>query len=334
MLENVQNVHLVTFVEFPPFWVVWFGFEMKELVSPKQVAKAIGVGESTVKRWCDRGLIPMAKTAGGHRRLRTADVLAYVAEHGYSLSSPQLLGLPVGLGQTTWTIARARERFLQALIENDDLVARQLLMDLVLAKHSVTAICEDVIAESFHAIGDLWDCGDLYVYQERRSCEVCLRLLHEMATAIPTPPAMAPLAIGATIAGDIYTLPVTMAGLVLKSLGWNAELLGTNLPFDTLVQAVRDVRPRMFWLSASHIENESAFVEGLNLLFEVLNQVGASLVIGGRGITNELREQLMMHCFTEDFRALEMFARSLHPIRSEPTPPKDRANVKDEVLKS
>ena len=47
---------------------------MKTTISPRQVARAIGVGESTLKRWCDRGLIPMLKTAGGHRRLAVSDV--------------------------------------------------------------------------------------------------------------------------------------------------------------------------------------------------------------------------------------------------------------------
>ncbi len=194
------------------------GPDMNELVSPRQVAKAIRVSESTVKRWCDRGLIPMAKTAGGHRRLRTADVLAYITEQGYDLTSPELLGLPAGLGKTSWTIGRARQRFRKALIENDNRVARQLLIDLVLANHSITAICDDVIAESFHEIGEMWNCGDLYVYQERRSCEICLGLLHDLGATMALPTSAAPRAIGATIAGDVYTLPVTMAGLVLKSL--------------------------------------------------------------------------------------------------------------------
>jgi excisionase family DNA binding protein len=304
---------------------------VKELVSPKQVAKAIGVGESTVKRWCDRGLIPMAKTAGGHRRLRTADVLAFIAEQGYELSSPELLGLPVGLGTTDWTIKRACERFRQALIESDDLIARQLLLDLAVAKHSITAICEDVIAESFHEIGDLWDGGDLYVYQERRSCEICLRLLHELSSTIGLPPTAAPVAIGATISGDFYTLPVTMAGLVLKSVGWNASLLGTNLPFDTLLQAVDDVRPRIFWLSVSHIAEKSSFLEKVNELFAFINDRSGSLVIGGRAITKSMREEIMMHCFTEDFRALEMFARSLHPVSSAPTPPRATVTANDSV---
>ena len=38
---------------------------MNELVSPKQVAHAMGVSESSLKRWCDQGLIPTVRTAAG-----------------------------------------------------------------------------------------------------------------------------------------------------------------------------------------------------------------------------------------------------------------------------
>ena len=57
---------------------------MKKLISPKQVARAIGVSESTLKRWCDRGLIPMTKTAGGHRRMEVEAVVdaAKLAKEG------------------------------------------------------------------------------------------------------------------------------------------------------------------------------------------------------------------------------------------------------------
>ena len=49
-----------------------------QLLSPKQVARALGVSESSLKRWCDKGLIPTERTAGGHRRLPLAGVLDFL----------------------------------------------------------------------------------------------------------------------------------------------------------------------------------------------------------------------------------------------------------------
>ena len=80
--------------------------ENSDLVSPRQAARAMGVSESSLKRWCDQGLIRMTRTAGGHRKLPIAEVLRYVRDHNRPLLHPDLLGLPaaspgavIGLGR-------------------------------------------------------------------------------------------------------------------------------------------------------------------------------------------------------------------------------------------
>ncbi|OYW17913.1 MAG: hypothetical protein B7Z55_11620, partial [Planctomycetales bacterium 12-60-4] len=66
----------------------------RELLTPKQVAVAIGVSESSLKRWCDRGILPTVRTAGGHRRIPTSGVLKFLQQSGHPLVQPEVLGLP------------------------------------------------------------------------------------------------------------------------------------------------------------------------------------------------------------------------------------------------
>ena len=66
---------------------------IKELLSPKQVAQALGVSESSLKRWCDQGLIATIRTGGGHRRLALPDVLRFIRDGEHRLVSPEALGL-------------------------------------------------------------------------------------------------------------------------------------------------------------------------------------------------------------------------------------------------
>ena len=51
---------------------------MRDLLTPKQVARAIDVSESSIKRWCDKGVIETQYTAGGHRRITMAGLIEFV----------------------------------------------------------------------------------------------------------------------------------------------------------------------------------------------------------------------------------------------------------------
>lgn len=51
-------------------------FEHENLMTTQEVAKLLGVGPSSVKRWADDGRLPTIKTPGGHRRFRKNDVLS------------------------------------------------------------------------------------------------------------------------------------------------------------------------------------------------------------------------------------------------------------------
>tara|TARA_R110002072_G_scaffold13481_3_gene57034 strand:+ start:130686 stop:131591 length:906 start_codon:yes stop_codon:yes gene_type:complete len=294
---------------------------MPKHTSPKQVARAIGVSESTLKRWCDSGLISMTKTAGGHRRIEIEAVIRFLRQNGRELVEPELLGLPVTAGKTAWTLNRATDRLIAALIAGEEAVVRQLVFDLLLANHSPTAIADDVVTPAMHRIGEQWSCGDVAIYQERRACEICIRVIHELQQSSTCRQAQSPEAIGGTIEADFYTIPVALAETVLTSVGWHATTLGTNLPFNTLCQALEMSRPRLIWLSVSHIADNEQFVAGVNQLFQTALESATALAIGGQAVSEPLRRQIQYTVFCETFRDLERFARSLHPVPGTPTPP-------------
>ena len=184
---------------------------MIEMLSPRQVCRAIGVSESTLKRWCDRGLIKTIKTEGGHRKLPVSDVLRFVKERNHNITSLEGLGLPPQ-PQSPVGFDLAVKRVSDALIKGDGDQAWQLCFDLYNAKHSITAICDKVLSPALAEIGRHWESHSADIYQERRSCEVAQRILFELRHFLP-PADPHWTAIGGTLTGDNYSLPTTMTEL-------------------------------------------------------------------------------------------------------------------------
>lgn len=282
-----------------------------DLVSPKQVARAIGVSESSLKRWCDQGLIETVRTAGGHRKMPIAEVLRFVREHDHKLASPEVLGLPPVSDHAGLGLTRGKPRLVDALLAGDELLARQIVLDLYLAKHSLSVICDQVIAAAFREIGDRWACHTADVYQERRGCEIVLHILFDLRR-VQQAPAGKWLATGGTIEGDLYSLPSAMAELVLRQSGYRATSLGTSIPFASLVKAVQETQPKVFWLSVSHIREGLDFVASFAALSQACTAVGTALVVGGRALTEDLRQQMNYSAYCDTMQHLEGFATSLH----------------------
>lgn len=267
---------------------------MSQLLSPKQVARSIGVSESSLKRWCDQGIIATAKTPGGHRRLLLGDVVRFLRETKRPLVQPDAIGLPPGVGtEKTGSGDDAGETFVdeyhRLLAAGDSRECRRLVLDRYLTGDGIAAICEDLLAPSMHRIGDLWTCGEVEVYQERRACEVVSLALNDLRALMPTPPDDAPVAIGGTPAGDNYRLPSLMVEMVLLESKWQAISLGCDLPFETLKAAAVKYQPAMLWLSLTSSMGDSGpnsdLEQKLTLFAEQLPE-SVRLVLGGRAIAD------------------------------------------------
>lgn len=284
---------------------------MSGYFSPKDVAAALGVSESSLKRWVDKGLIRAEKTAGGHRRLGLDAVLEYVRSKRRGLIQPEVLGLPAGAGISVPEAGAVNRSFLQALISGDELTASQVILDAFIGGFSVAGIFDEIVAPGFETLGSLWKCGSLAVYQERRACEVCTRVLHELRRAVGPGPAGGPKAVGGTLDGDPYTIATAMAELVLRDAGCRATSLGNMLPFDTLSHALENERPQLMWISVTVIRDQDRFTANLNALFEKAQSVGAALVVGGQALTSELRRLLRYTAYCDNFRHMESLAQMM-----------------------
>jgi len=289
---------------------------MKELLTPRQVARAIGASEASLKRWCDKGLLPATRTAGGHRRLPLSGVLQFLRDRGQRLVRPEVLGLPSSSGKGEFTLEHAREAMRAALEGGDEERLLRLVFDLYLGGRQACEILDGALAPALHAVGERWQHGETEVYEERRGIQVALAVLYRLVRSLPAPPDGAPLAVGGTLSGDPYTIPTLMAEICLRESGWDARSFGTDLPADTMCTALERLRPRLFWLSVSTWRSETDFLDSYGRVQQKARELGVPVVVGGRALTDAVRRRMEYAAYCDTLRHLEAFARTLLPKRA------------------
>jgi excisionase family DNA binding protein len=287
---------------------------VNNLMSPRQAAKVVGVSESSLKRWCDQGLIPVVRTVGGHRKLPIGNVIKFVEERDrpkvLELDPRLRAALPMTRHETG--LEKNGEHLAEALLQGDESLARQIVFNFYLAKDSISAICDEVLWKAFREIVSRCEAQTAEVYQERRSREIVQRILFEMRRTQAEPDLLLP-ACGGAFEGDGHPLPTMMVELVLRDAGWNATSLGSSIPPQSMAKAIDQLKPKLFWVFASHISDVNQFVLDFKSVWKVAKANGTALVIGGRAFKHELRERLTYCCHCDTMQQLEAFAKTVHP---------------------
>lgn len=264
----------------------------RDFITPRQLAAAIGVSESSLKRWTDKGLLPVNKTAGGHRRIPLTHVVQFLRTTRTPLANPEILGLrsPLDFGPVTSVSATAA--IYECLRSGDGASAASVLMRCYLAEQSVAAICDLVIQPAMAAIGEEWARGQMDVFEEHRATQMCVSLLAVLRRLLPDPPNDAPVAVGGAGPDDPYLIATAMVQLALTEMGFRAVNLGANTPLESLERAARTLGARVAWLSVSEGADPERLFGAVDTLAAALDARKTTLILGGRVLDAIARDRL------------------------------------------
>ncbi|MEP0545989.1 MAG: cobalamin-dependent protein [Rhodothermales bacterium] len=256
--------------------------------SPRELATAVGVSESSMKRWIDAGELEAARTAGGHRRVSQREAVRFIRERALHVVDPAALRLPelVGLPDIEAAPVTA-EGLIEALVAGEAARARALVVAAYVGGASLASLCDGPLRGALHHAGMLWENGGGGVDPsgigiEHEAVDVFVQILHQIRTLRPLAPDGAPVAVGGAFEGDPYTVPSLMAAAVLEDLGFDVTNLGPNTPIDVLADAARRRRADLVWLSVSASPPDEELRRASAALATELNAAGARFVVGGR----------------------------------------------------
>lgn len=281
------------------------------LLRTRQVAEALGVSVSTIKRWVDSGALRATRTVGKHRLVPLEEAIQFAKRQ--DLSPVRLEAMLEGNAAAVVTVDEAfREALVEALCRGRLADVKSSIAAAYANSRGASQLADDLIRPVMERIGHGWSEGLVDVYEEHRATRIVEMALIALIGKVTTAPG-APLAMGATPEGDPYTLSGLLGELALRELGWDVMNLGPSLPMASLARAVRDRRPKLVWISINFLTDPERFVREYEGFFDAASSAGAAVYLGGPALDRPLRARLVAAGFGERIAHLAEFARRLCP---------------------
>ncbi len=258
---------------------------MSPIISPKELADAIGVSESSLKRWADGGLIRVTRTVGGHRRIAIGEAIRFIRSMRAPLLRPEAIGMSdlAGHANQAYSTEDPTEQLFTFLRDGRADEAWGLIASLYLSGRSVAEIGDGPIRIAMQRLGDLWQHDDAGIFIEHRATAICCHVVERLRSLL-SPPGADFCAVGGGVAGDPYLLASLLSATALTAEGIAATSLGPDTPFNSLRAAYEEYRPKLMWLSISSVRNERELEDGIASLAKHLAGSDCLLVLGGREI--------------------------------------------------
>ena len=261
----------------------------RDLLTTREVAKILGVGTTSIKRWADSGLLRCVKTPGGHRRFPREGVDAFL-ERGQSEQAydPR---------QSSQNRTESWLRRLKDGISTNDIVKS---LHAERRSHGSWYEVADSMSVVLEEIGRAWARGDLSVIQEHIISERLMRALARIVEAdLPTDGARTCMLMSAE--GDEHTLGLSLLELCLREVGWSTTWVGRKTPIHIACEFILSHDIQMVAVSASEYSRDgSALADQANRLAGACRTRNIPLMLGGMGLwPSDIEDTTRIFTFTQ-----------------------------------
>ena len=187
------------------------------------------------------------------------------------------------LGNRKDNLQQSQSAYARALIDGNADATGRVIEELLNRRCSLSEIYTQVITPALVSIGDLWCSKDISVADEHLATQIVLSHLDRLSSMFAWQERRSSFRLlVACVEGERHYIGARMFADLCLSHGWSAEFLGSDVPNDALIDAVKKRAPHAVALSAT-------MEQGLPHVGRLTRELGAlapapRIILGGQAI--------------------------------------------------
>ena len=253
------------------------------VLSTRQVAQLLAVGEATVKRWADSAEIQCVRSPSGHRKFRLRDVTAFVHQRRHEV---------LGALSSSLTPDGAKAGDAVAALENyalrgDAAACVGQMATLRLHGASLAEIFDERLGPALRGLGRKRESGTLSAAEEQLAHQTIVDAIAR-AQPLAEPPgepnrADRGTAVVATAAADQHDVGAKMAACLLRARCFEVLAPPAQTGARDLAEMIVRARAAVVALACNPRREPHALVEHIDLAEQAVRQTGGILLVLGPG---------------------------------------------------
>ena len=200
----------------------------------------------------------------------------------------------------------------QGIIDGDAATVKQEVQAAVDAGYSAEDILKKGLVPAMKEVGELFEKGEYYVPEmliSARAMQWGLEILKPLLASAEVQPA-GTVVLG-TVKGDLHDIGKNLVGMMLEGAGFRLIDLGTDVPPDKFVEAVRENQSDIVAMSALLTTTMPSMKTTIDTLVESGFRNQVKVMIGGAPVTAEYAESIGADGFAEDASRAASLAQKL-----------------------
>jgi len=192
------------------------------------------------------------------------------------------------------TVSELLKSLQEAILTIDEETALKATQELLDSGMEPEEILESGMTEALLELGRRWNCGEAFLPEVVAAAgifERCSELV-EPALMAKADRKVSDKAVIATVKGDLHDLGKNIVGAMLKTVGLEVHDLGKNVPTEKIIEAVKELQPKIIGLSALLTTTMPEQENVIKALEEAGLRPEVKVMVGGAPVTQEWADRI------------------------------------------